>query len=557
MISARHAFMDVSILVLLVVGCFFLRLTDLTIRGEESRWATVAMEMKRGGDWIVPRQQGEPFLSRPPMGSWLIALAAGLRGRSDLAAVRLPSVLAMLALTLLIYAFGRSFLSRLGAFGSAVAFTSMPEVQQMGRLAESDIIFAAFLAGALLVWFWGWSQNWSAWATWGISCTLAAFATLTKGPQATVCFFGTVWTFLLLRRQLIGSINWAHLAGLILYGLILGAWLVPYYLEGGPSATWRIMTGDSVDRFIGLSGLAILGHLVRYPLEVLGCTAPWSWLTLAYASLRFRGSLGPLRPQVMFLTIAVAITFVPCWASPGGQTRYVIPMYPCVALLVGCVLDRTATMAASPRFAFALAALRRLTACVFVGAALAITWLTWGPSTPALHPWRQPAWFAVLFAVAGILSAVWQWRYGPFAGRRSRLAGLAATAGFMGLIYSGPVVNQLVARSAQIEVQMADLRRHVPGRVQSLGSVHHKFAYELRKPIALLPGDETDLTARVLPGEYLCYTCYGNIRKPLPFPAEEIAAISMDRNRCDPPQVQVIVARRSLGQSTHDGVARR
>ena len=37
----------------------------------------------RYGDWIVPRQQGEPFLYRPPCGSWSMALFGLVRGQVD------------------------------------------------------------------------------------------------------------------------------------------------------------------------------------------------------------------------------------------------------------------------------------------------------------------------------------------------------------------------------------------------------------------------------------------------------------------------------------------
>ena len=85
---------EVVLLAALVVGAYFLRGDALTLRGEESRWATVAREMIRTGDWVVPRQQGEPFLSRPPLGNWLIAACALARGQLDVWAVRLPTLTA-------------------------------------------------------------------------------------------------------------------------------------------------------------------------------------------------------------------------------------------------------------------------------------------------------------------------------------------------------------------------------------------------------------------------------------------------------------------------------
>src|ERR1700733_9700105 len=99
------------LLVLLVLGVYFTRLTDLTIRGEESRWARVAQEMIDSGDWVVPRQQGQPFPDRPPLNSWAIIAASKLTGGVNLTAVRLPAVLATLLTVLAIYVYSRNYLS--------------------------------------------------------------------------------------------------------------------------------------------------------------------------------------------------------------------------------------------------------------------------------------------------------------------------------------------------------------------------------------------------------------------------------------------------------------
>ena len=53
--------LEVLVLALLVAVLYFSRLTDLTIRGEESRWARVAQEMISSGDWIVPRNRARRF----------------------------------------------------------------------------------------------------------------------------------------------------------------------------------------------------------------------------------------------------------------------------------------------------------------------------------------------------------------------------------------------------------------------------------------------------------------------------------------------------------------
>ena len=121
-------------LALVTAAIYGARLTTLPIRGEETRRAEVATEILQTGDWIVPRQQGQPFLSRPPLGSYPIAVLEMLLGTGSLLAVRLPSVIATWLTTILIYGYSRQFLSRLGALTAGFAFATMGMVLQLGRL---------------------------------------------------------------------------------------------------------------------------------------------------------------------------------------------------------------------------------------------------------------------------------------------------------------------------------------------------------------------------------------------------------------------------------------
>src|SRR5262245_33061713 len=75
--------LELGLLVLLVIGAFFVRMTDLSIRGEESRRALIAREMLQTGDFVVPRCQGVPLFSRPPLQNWLIGLVGLVRGDID------------------------------------------------------------------------------------------------------------------------------------------------------------------------------------------------------------------------------------------------------------------------------------------------------------------------------------------------------------------------------------------------------------------------------------------------------------------------------------------
>ena len=245
---ARHPWWregEVFVLAALVFLAYFVRISDLTVRGEESRWATVALEMMRGGDWVVPRQQGEPFYSRPPLGNWLIAGATLLHGRCDAFAIRLPTVTAVLLMTLMVYAVGRTFMGRLGAFTAGLAICSMGEILQMGRVAESDAVFAFLLSAAWFVWLCGYRAPWPATATWSAAYALAALAALQKGPQAPVSFAVAITLFLCLRREKRRLLSSAHGIGFLTFVVVVGSWQFPFFISQGWEATKRIWLADS------------------------------------------------------------------------------------------------------------------------------------------------------------------------------------------------------------------------------------------------------------------------------------------------------------------------
>jgi 4-amino-4-deoxy-L-arabinose transferase-like glycosyltransferase len=531
---------EVVILTTLVVCAYVLRIGELSIRGEESRWATVAMEMMRTGDWVVPRQQGEPYCSRPPLGNWLIASASLLRGQCDAVAIRLPSVMAVLLLTLLVYAFGRTFMSRTGALAAGLAFASMGEVLQMGRLAESDIVFALLVNGAWITWLWGDRSDWPPMVTWTTSYALAALAGLQKGPQGPTCFCAAVVLDLLLRGEWRRLFTRAHALGLLTFAAIIFAWQRPYTLSAGWHATARIWLNDSTSRFEEFPPLTVVRHLLTYPPEVLGCTAPWSFLLFAYLSTQFRASLGPAKRVAQFLAIAAIVGFVPCWLAPTAMTRYVIPLYPGLALLVGLVVDRATAVEFEPYLRTSAVLGARALIAVLLAAPIGLAFVPLIPS-PVVRayaaPW--PTLFAFAVGAAGTAGAV---AWGVRSGRLGTRVALTSLATFIAGTYSTIILDGMIRRSEETAPAVARVKATMAGaRLVSFDPVHHLFAYHFGEPIELR--GEPDGT-RDRDVTWFCYTADGNERLTLPFPNEVVAVVPVVRNRQPVPKDVVVVGRR-------------
>ncbi|HVX64555.1 MAG TPA: glycosyltransferase family 39 protein [Pirellulales bacterium] len=547
--SARRAWRlepQLGLLVLLVLGVYFPRLGDLTLRGEETRRARVAIEMLESGDYIVPREQGRLFPDRPPLGNWAIALSMKALGSRGAVAVRLPTVLATLITALVIYGYSRTFLTAFGALASGAAYVTMGQVLQLGFLAETEAMLTLFIGASLLVWHWGYSQGWRPLATWTAGYSLAALAALAKGPQGPVYFGGAVVVYLALRRDWRYLFQWAHLAGIAAFGLIVGAWQVPYSLEIEWEKVLQTWGHTSAARFDYSNPWPVIGHLLGYPWEIVGCLLPWSPWLAAFVKRDFRRSLGSAREPAIFLAVAILTAFPTCWLAPQARGRYFMPLYPCFAPLIGLVIDRASAAARSASLArmwqvyfTAAAAVLTLTGLLVLGVSVSGEWNE--------TPLSQPLGFATVYgALAGwAAAAAWKARRGDQP--RYAVAAVFAVAAFLGLTFNGLVMNNLIRRSEDVAGQVAELKRRLPpdARLISFGRAHHPFVYHYGQTIPWLDwprqADDRSATADF---DYFCFHSVRGRRKPLPFEWEEVDVISCDRYRRENPVDAMVVGRR-------------
>jgi len=525
---------QVGWLVLLVVAVFFSRMTTLTIRGEESRRARVAIEMLETGDWIVPREQGRLFPDRPPLGNWLIALSMLVTGSHGLLAVRLPTVTATLLTTLLVYGYSRTYLTRTGALAAGAAYATMVQILQLGLLAETEATMTLCVGASLLIWHWGYCRGWQSLMTWTAGYSLAGLAALAKGPQGPVYFAGAVLVYLALKRDWRFLLSWSHLAGIAVFAAVVGAWQVPYSLAVPWPQVLQTWGHTSAQRFDYSQYGSVVKHLLTYPCEVFACLLPWSLWLVGLSNRELRKSLGAAREPFMFLCICILLAFPTCWLAPQARTRYFMPLYPCFAPLIGLVVERS------------LAAAR--------GSSLGRMWRTYMSAAAgcfaaaARTPLAQPLGFATAYFLLACVAAVLAWRARFGGDVRRGQAAVLALASFVGLTFTGVALNSLVRKSEHTAERVAELRRYLPPgtRLVSLGRAHHPFVYHYGETIPWLDwpkkGDPE-------PGyEYFCFHSMNGRRKPLPFAWEEIAAISCDRNvRANPVDVMVVGHRVKIG----------
>ncbi|MGK7910650.1 MAG: ArnT family glycosyltransferase [Synechococcus sp.] len=322
---------------------YCLALGDVPLRDwDEGTRALVAREIAETNHWLHPTAFGHPYMLKPPLMDWLVALGFRTFGVNEWVA-RLPGAIASSLGIPLLFALGRSlFARRLTALLSASAFLILLPVARHGRLLMLDgMSVTAFLLVLLCV-ARSTRTGGEHWAV-GIGLGLGWLG-LTKGllavPLGAIAVAWMVWLLLRENRFVISRLipylrnSWLYV-GLGLGLGVLSAWYgAQFYRYGGQF--WRThflsqglnRVSDSVEQHAGPPWYYLL-ELLKYgwPLLVvwpLGLRLAWQEWRSAWGSLVWLGTIGYLG------LISMMGTKLP-W--------YIMPAYPFIALAVGRGLD--------------------------------------------------------------------------------------------------------------------------------------------------------------------------------------------------------------------------
>ncbi len=531
-------------LILLVGGIYFTRIADQNLIGEETRRAQVSAEMLWSGDWLVPHQQGKIYLTRPPLGNWVIAITAKCRGRLDAVSVRLPTLLAVLFTTLLIYGYARNFLSKTGSLLAAASYPTMAQVLQLGRVAESEGLFTLFISASLLVWHWGYLKKWPTWVMWSSGYFLAALAGLTKGPQGIIYFVGPVGFYVLvIERNYRLLFSRAHVLGCLVGAATIAAWQVPYMLATSWETGIAVWFRQASNRFEYSNGGTIVLHLVRFPFEILLCTFPWSMAFLHFFNKNFWRSIPNIRSEVTFLLVAIAVTFPTVWFAPFARGRYFMPMYPLMAVLCGLIVERCALAVKGSWMnrGWLQCVLGHSTAAVVGG--VVVCALAFNPNLLSQPVGISPG-LAIAFLSVSLCIAVWMFRNFRSQTARTIQTATLCLAVIFGFAYTGLILSAQTAEQPQVEELLSEVRTQIPKDVTlvSFGQITHAFAYHYGTfiPQEPWPSDADGITLH----EYFCCLKTDLEKNPLPFAWEEIAVMSFEDDENPSRPSFVLVARR-------------
>src|SRR3954470_15981110 len=319
--------------------------------------AQIARNMLASGDYVTARLDGIAYLEKVPLVYWMMANSFRLFGVHDWAA-RIPLALGVVLLCWITYRFARWAFDESAALYSGIALSTCVGLFLFTRILIPDALLTVTITGAI----WAWlrlldpdEQPRFAYALQLGVCLGAGL--LLKGLIAVVFPVLAGLAYMACTRQLFVSASWRRLRVLSVVGItiiIAAPWHVlatlrnpPYFnfsMHSGPGEYhgffWFYFFNEHLLRFLNLRYPRDYNTVPRLAFWLLNLLwlFPWSAYLPAAAKLNYQ----PVDRAGRTLLLAL------CWAGflmlfftfSTTQEYYSMPIYPALALLLGCAMDK-------------------------------------------------------------------------------------------------------------------------------------------------------------------------------------------------------------------------
>lgn len=315
----------------------------------------IARNMLDSGDWTIAHLDGVPYIEKAPLLYWLMALSYRVFGVHDWVA-RIPVALAAVLLCWVVAGYGQWAFGKLSGFYAGLCLATCVGLFLFTRIQIPDVILTLCVCTAL------WSfqraldleeQHPRRWAA--LLAASIGVGILAKGLIALIMPAGAILAYLAVTRQLFARRIWQRLhvlTGMMIMAVIAAPWhilamrrLPPYFdftLHSGPGQYhgffWLYFINEQLLRFLGLRYPHDYNTVPRPAFWLLHLVwlFPWSVYIPAVARLSFRPEdrAGSTRLLALIWIGFVLIFFT----FSTTQEYYSMPVYPAMALLLGCAM---------------------------------------------------------------------------------------------------------------------------------------------------------------------------------------------------------------------------
>ena len=456
----------------------------------------------------------------------------------------------------MVYGYSRRWLSVGGATLACLSYATMGQVLELGNLGETETMYTLIVAGSILLWHWAWVSEASQTLAWCAGYSLAAAGMLAKGYQAPIYFGATAVLYLVVSRQWRALLTRSHVVGVLCFFLIWNAWNIPYLWMTGWENTVAMYHNDVAMRFDHQTWASWAQHLLRFPLEVLVCMLPWSFLLPILAMPRFWKGVGKYREPLALAIVAIAITFPSVWFTPGAHGRYYMPLYPCFAILIAIATEKVLSENGTPQSRTVGSRIQGLSAWLYNGswrrylrgfglAMIAVAaYVLLSSQINPLPELTYTAWMKGCVAGTLLVVAATVFWSAANAGSVSFSTVVVAMVAGIGVVHVGIITKLTLADTNDSRPTIADVKSVIPeGKtLASVGLIDHLFALHYGDEIPVLGMIEPDKDL-INNESYVCFNSGQPIKIPPGVSLHTIATINCKRSKKSNRSRQVSVVR--------------
>jgi len=309
---------------------YFLNLEMVQLIRDEAIRAIVAFEMLQKGDFITPTIGGEPYLMKPPLFNWILALFFYLSGSWSETIIRLPVILSIAFFGATIFLFTRKKFGNHIALVNALAFVTYGRIIFYESLHGLIDVTFSWLIYTFFILSWHFFVRKKYLALFISAYAIAAVSYLLKGLPSLYFVAVTLLVLFIQGRKFRMLLNWRHFLGIGLLFLMVGCYYFFYFTRNAiePGQVFEVLTGEVTRRTVVHFGVwKTMLHLLTYPFENIYHFLPWSLMVILFFR---KGSLKIIRNNsfLWYLFLVFIFNIIPYWTSPEAYARYILMLVP-------------------------------------------------------------------------------------------------------------------------------------------------------------------------------------------------------------------------------------
>lgn len=322
------------ILVIFIFFAFFYGISSYLITDlNEGLYAEIAREMLVTHDYIIPHLNFVPYLEKPPLFYWLIALSDKIFGVSTFATRLIPALSAGFICSFLMF-FGNSINRSKASWFAAIILSSSLGFILLAHVVIFDMLFTATLTAAILSFFLWYHTDHTRYLI--TAYVAVAISVMTKGLLGVIIPGGTAIIFMWLMQT--PSIKLKHFFNPI--GIIACIILtLPWHIAAAVQLhgfTWNYFINNQWYRYINqrIPHDYHTGPIYYYIPRIIVYLFPWS-LFLPTLINKIQGKISQQDPLKVLLWTWFTFSLVIFSLSGAKTDYYMMVTTPALVLLLG------------------------------------------------------------------------------------------------------------------------------------------------------------------------------------------------------------------------------